>query len=75
MTASAMKTAVAAGGLERVEWVGSRTCAPGPGALTGDVYRLFGVVERVSPADPDSIKVRWANGRVTIERRRNLVFS
>lgn len=59
----------------RVEWVGSRTCAPGPGALVGDEHRLLGTVERVSPADSNSIRVRWDNDRVTIERRRNLRFS
>lgn len=58
---------------ERVEWVGSRTCAPGPGALIEGKWRLLGTVERVSPVDSNSIKVRWDNGRRTIERNSNLL--
>ena len=52
----------------RVEWIASRDCAPGP----GENGRLLGTVLRVSPVDWESIKIKWDNGRVTIERLRNL---
>ena len=54
------------------EWTGSRLAAPGPGRRIDDGWYLLGIVERVSPVDPDSITVRWDNGRRTIERRSNL---
>lgn len=56
----------------RLEWTASRTCAPGPGAKYEDGYRLMGTVVRISPVDPNSIKIQWDNGRVTIERRANV---
>lgn len=60
---------------DRVRWIGSETCAPGPGARYGGTWLLLGTIERISPVDPNSIRVRWDNGRVTVERRRNLRVS
>lgn len=60
---------------DRVEWSGSRTCAPGPGVKCEDgVYRLFGTVIRIAAIDTDSVRVLWDNKRVTVERRANLTW-
>lgn len=58
---------------KRAEWTGSIHAAPGPGVKQENgTWRLYGEVARISPADPKSIKVRWDNDRVTIERLGNL---
>lgn len=55
---------------ERVEWTGSRLAAPGPGKDD----KLLGTVVRVSRTDNNSVRVKWDNGRETIERRSNLMW-
>jgi hypothetical protein len=58
--------------LMRVEWIGNRLAAPGPGKdgiLQGDVLRES---KTIADTEPNSIKVKWDNGRITIERRANL---
>jgi hypothetical protein len=58
---------------DRVEWAGSRLAAPGPGARQDDdTWSLLGTVMDVSSVDPNSIKVKWDNGRITFERKANL---
>jgi hypothetical protein len=66
----AMQTAIATEDIQRVEWTGSKDGAPGPG-VDG---HLYGDVLRVSPKDNNSIKIKWDNERVTIERRKNLTW-
>lgn len=64
---------------DEVFWCGSKLAAPGPGRYYPQTHPmvpgrwwLVGTVIRVSKKDSQSIKVRWENGRTTIERAANL---